>query len=247
MTERILRPLRPVVEIPDSAVACCFVDGWEHQYAIGCDGTIWSSYNRGARRWGGKWRSLTPQSLPSGHRHVTFLSGDRKQHFYLHHAVLLAFVGPWPDGMECRHLDGNPANNWWWNLGWGTRSENVADKWRHGTMLECESHPASLLTAAQVEEARRRYRAGEPLNAIASSFGCHYATLSSAIRGESWTALDEPPVPSRRRSCISVSATERVLEMLADNLPTRTIMAATGLTRQQVYDVKRRHKRGKNI
>lgn len=243
MTERILRPLRPVVEIPDSNVPCCFVDGWDQKYAIGCDGVIWSFFKRGARLWTGPWRPLKPLPLKSGHRHVQLHDGSRMQFLYIHHAVLLAFVGPWPDGMECRHLDGDPANNWWWNLAWGTRLENVEDKWRHGTMLECERHPSALLTAAQVEDARRRYRAGEPLNEIASACGHNYGTLSSAIRGQSWTTLAEPPVPSRRRPRISSVAMENVLTMLADNQSTRTIMAALGLSRQQVYDVKRRHKR----
>ena len=30
---------------------------------------------------------------------------------YVHKLVLLAFVGPRPKGMQCRHLDGDPGNN----------------------------------------------------------------------------------------------------------------------------------------
>jgi len=46
--------------------------------------------------------------------------------------VLEAFVGPCPEGMECCHRDGNPANNHVGNLYWGTRSENLYDAVRHG-------------------------------------------------------------------------------------------------------------------
>jgi hypothetical protein len=48
-------------------------------------------------------------------------------------AVLEAFVGPRPPGLECRHLDGNPANSVLANLAWGTHSENMQDRVRHGT------------------------------------------------------------------------------------------------------------------
>jgi hypothetical protein len=50
-----------------------------------------------------------------------------------HHLVLLAFVGPRPEGMETRHLDGNPRNNSLSNLAYGTHTENMQDKIRHGT------------------------------------------------------------------------------------------------------------------
>lgn len=41
--------------------------------------------------------------------------------------VLLAFVGPAPEGMECCHNDGNPGNNRLENLRWDTRSSNTLD------------------------------------------------------------------------------------------------------------------------
>lgn len=51
----------------------------------------------------------------------------------VHRLVLLAFVGPRPDGMECRHIDGDHQNNILGNLRWGTHSENEFDRVKHGT------------------------------------------------------------------------------------------------------------------
>lgn len=51
----------------------------------------------------------------------------------VHHLVLETFVSNCPDGMNCRHLDGDPSNNALSNLAWGTQSEQVADKKAHGT------------------------------------------------------------------------------------------------------------------
>ena len=50
----------------------------------------------------------------------------------IHTAVALAFLGPRPEGMQIRHLDGNHLNNNVWNLCYGTASENMQDRTRHG-------------------------------------------------------------------------------------------------------------------
>lgn len=57
-----------------------------------------------------------------------------------HRLVAEAFLGPRPEGMEIRHLDGDPTNNPVSNLAYGTRSENMQDALRHG------SHPTGSLT-----------------------------------------------------------------------------------------------------
>lgn len=49
-----------------------------------------------------------------------------------HRLVLEAFVGPCPEGMETRHLDGDPTNNKVCNLAWGTVEENRWDTVKHG-------------------------------------------------------------------------------------------------------------------
>lgn len=57
----------------------------------------------------------------------------------IHPLVLLAFVGPRPDGMDCCHNDGDPTNNRLDNLRWDTRSGNEADKRIHGTDNRAEN------------------------------------------------------------------------------------------------------------
>jgi DNA-binding transcriptional MerR regulator len=51
----------------------------------------------------------------------------------VHSLVLENFVGPCPEGMESRHLDGNKQNPKLTNLCYGTPKENGADKRIHGT------------------------------------------------------------------------------------------------------------------
>jgi len=51
----------------------------------------------------------------------------------IHVLVLLAFVGPRPEGQQARHLNGNATDNRRVNLAWGTPKQNTADSIRHGT------------------------------------------------------------------------------------------------------------------
>jgi hypothetical protein len=50
----------------------------------------------------------------------------------VHPLVAAAFIGPRPDGMEIRHLDGERFNNAAVNLCYGTPSENARDRVNHG-------------------------------------------------------------------------------------------------------------------
>ena len=67
---------------------------------------------------------LRPATTPSGHQQVMLGRGGANK-WLVHQLVMLAFVGPCPEGMEILHIDSNPANNRPRNLKYGTRSENM--------------------------------------------------------------------------------------------------------------------------
>lgn len=79
-----------------------------------------------------KGKLLKPALNLSGHQFVV-LTGQRI--FSVHTLVLTAFTGPAPDGMECCHNDGDPANNVHSNLRWDTRSNNIKDDFRSGVRM----------------------------------------------------------------------------------------------------------------
>lgn len=83
------------------------------------------------RKWRG--RTLTPSPMPRGYRVVTLWRDGKQKSALVHRLVLLAFVGPSPEGMEGLHKNGNPADNALSNLAWGTHSENQLDQVAHGT------------------------------------------------------------------------------------------------------------------
>jgi hypothetical protein len=76
--------------------------------------------------------ALKKQPSTFGHP-VVYLSKDGvRKYFGVHQLVLLAFVGPRPEGMVSRHLDGNEKDSRLCNLAYGTQSENALDTVRHG-------------------------------------------------------------------------------------------------------------------
>ena len=103
-------------------------------YRIGSDGSLWSCRSFGkSRKLVATWRRLAIHRRNYGSRYCVVcirLSPGKSpvSCHYVHRLVLEAFVGPCPEGMECRHLEGDTANNALSNLAWGTPQENAADK-----------------------------------------------------------------------------------------------------------------------
>lgn len=99
--------------------------------------------------------------------------------------VLLAFVGPRPEGMEVCHNDGNPRNNRLDNLRYDTRKGNFADKLKHGTHLRGIRSPLAKLNLQTVQEIR--YLEGKMTQeAIAEKFGLSQPYVSKIIRRDRW-------------------------------------------------------------
>lgn len=106
---------------------------------------------------------------------------------YLHRAICEANIGACPDGLECRHLDGDKTNNKSSNLTWGTRLENIHDKSDHGTELFGEDNPMSVLTELSVLKMREcRNKTGNSYKKIAVMFNVSTMTAYRAIVGKSW-------------------------------------------------------------
>lgn len=99
------------------------IPGWLGLYEAGSGGDIRSL------------RSGRPLSQTIGHggyRRVTLSRGTGSRLEAVHRLVASAFIGPCPDGLVVRHLDGDPSNNRAENLTYGTHSENALDRVRHG-------------------------------------------------------------------------------------------------------------------
>jgi hypothetical protein len=121
-----------------------------------------------------------------GYPVVNLSMGGRCTTRRVHRLVLEAFVGPCPDGMECRHLDGIPENNLLGNLRWGTRAENQEDIARHGTLACGERHGGVKLTKWDARFIRIWSSLGYGLRDLAESFGVTSQTISRIRAEKSW-------------------------------------------------------------
>jgi hypothetical protein len=106
----------------------------------------------------------------------------------IHHAVLLAWVGPRPEGHEGRHLNGDHDDNRADNLAWSTHLANIADKEAHGTMLRGAAAGRAKLSEGDVRAMRAAWP-GESYAALGRRFGVSKSTAHAAVSGRRWGHL----------------------------------------------------------
>lgn len=153
---------------------------------------------------GTEWHEMKPQPLPSGYQFITIngpaTGTGKKRNRYIHQLVLETFEGPCPEGQEALHSDGNRSNNALSNLRWGTRSENMADADRHGTLCRGSRHGIAKLTEEQVVEIIQLLMDRQKPSVVAERFQISVATLHSIRSGKGWSHVPRPgPIPRLRR------------------------------------------------
>ena len=102
---------------------------------------------------------------------------------YPHKAVLEAFVGPRPQGMEACHNNGDPFDNRLENLRWDTPRNNQLDRIKHGTSNRGERCASAKLTEAQIRAIRTDSRLQRE---IAAEYGVRENTISRIKSGKRW-------------------------------------------------------------
>jgi hypothetical protein len=143
-------------------------------------------------------KSGTPRELktpvkPKGYPQVNLsLDGD-VTNYDLHRVIARTFLGEPEDGMEVRHLDGDPMNNAVSNLKYGTRKENVHDRKRHGTDNAGERSGHAVLTTDQAFEIRELYATGEyTYHELEEMFPASYRTIADVVNGVTWKSVGGP-------------------------------------------------------
>ena len=155
-------------------------------YFVGSDGTVWSTRTRGNRHRVSPWHLLRPGRRKNW-RIVSLCHATGHWSVAIHRIVLEAFVGPCPPGMECRHLNGDGADNRLENLTWGTHAENTTDRARHGHDRRGEAHAMARLTEKAVQQIRRLHASGKWTGvALAKRFGVCRSTNSFIVTGQTW-------------------------------------------------------------
>jgi len=162
-------------------------------YRVGDDGSVWTCRMKGCiadRVNPGKWRPLRSVPDKEGYQTIILSRDGKVRGLKVHRLVLEAFVGPCPDGHECRHLNGIPGDNRLANLRWGTHVENESDKRAHGTVtqvyLKGVRNGRAKLTERDVLAIRELRSSGHTLMAIAPLFGVTYSTVQAIVARKKW-------------------------------------------------------------
>lgn len=119
---------------------------------------------------------ILSQALRDGYPRVN-LHGKA---YTVHRLVAAAFLGPCPEGMEVRHLDGNKVNNRAENLAYGTHRENVLDQYNTRGFM-----PKGL-TKAEAVDIAARIRRGDNNKKIAAETGVSRETIYRMRSGNSY-------------------------------------------------------------
>lgn len=105
----------------------CPVAGYEGYYEVSDHGRV-----KSRRRPGATGKLLVSYVGKGGYLRATLCRPGVQKVVEVHVLVARAFLGSRPDGMQIRHLDGDPTNNQLTNLAYGTVSENAFDQLHHG-------------------------------------------------------------------------------------------------------------------
>lgn len=149
-------------------------------YSITKDGRV-----RGIPRKRTKGEWLKPGvSRRDGHLSVVLCEYGKRKTRTIHQLVLETYVGPRPDGMGCRHLDGNPANNRLDNLCWGTQGENMQDAAQHGTI------GSTKLVVGDVRAIVHLYSIGAfSQTRLAELYGVCQSTINNVLLRKTWRCV----------------------------------------------------------
>lgn len=104
----------------------------------------------------------------------------------VHRLVLLAFVGPCPEGQEVNHKDGDKSNNALDNLEYVTPAVNHEHAVTNGLVAKGEKNGLAKLTAETVREIRDLAGRGASKRELANLFGVHRTRISQVLLGKAW-------------------------------------------------------------
>lgn len=148
------------------------------------------------------WLAGADYKHGGGYRYVGL---GRKRRESVHRLVCSAFHGVAPEGKpHVAHYDGDRQNNRPGNLRWVSRSENLADSIRHGTVKLIQYRmdgykprrnpnprrgndcPYAKLNYDKARAIRRSYSEGIKCSDLAAAYGVGKTQIFRVIHGEAW-------------------------------------------------------------
>lgn len=127
------------------------IPGWEHRYEVSDCGSVRSKDMQVGAKGGlvfatRKGRVL--QQIVKNGRYLCVMLAHkyRREQWFTHDLVLLAFVGPKLEGLHALHANDDKTNNSVLNLRYGTPEENETDRKKNDKICLGERHGCARLT-----------------------------------------------------------------------------------------------------
>ena len=160
------------------------IEGFNGLYEVSSEGRVRSLFDN--RRNARIFPKILKPGLVHGYHQYVLMKHGKRHNLKAHAAVLRAFVGPRPEHMEARHLNGCRTDNRVSNLLWGTQKENALDRVQHGSCAG-ERNARAKLTEQAVAAIRLRYAASDVTHKqLAAEYGVARCVISFAIARTTW-------------------------------------------------------------
>jgi hypothetical protein len=166
------------------------VVGYEGYYEVSDQGRVRSveRYIKGGHGCRALRKSKTLRLYSqNGYLYAELSRSGKSKRYAVHRLVLLAFIGPRPDDLCARHLNGQREDNTLANLDYGSYRQNSNDRYAHGTA-------SPQLNTDQVTEIRLLATTGTDRHSLARQYGVSPMTISLIKGGHTWKHLLRPPV-----------------------------------------------------
>ena len=176
------------------------VIGYEGYYQVSNLGNVRSIDHQTIKK--NRWSGTTVQSI-KGRVLKQGLNGGRKGTKYpcviltignsstqigysVHRLVAIAFVPNPYSKLEVNHKDGNKLNNYFNNLEWCTRKENVQHSVNAGSIFRDGVHPLAKITLSKVIEIKKQLSDGIKQCEIARQHNIKQYTVQNISSGKTW-------------------------------------------------------------
>lgn len=164
-------------------------------YLFSADGTAWSCWETfwepgkvGVQHeMTDKWIRLA-SNLRGGYLRVTIRDKEtgKRNSVLIHQAILEAFFGPRPLGLQACHNNGDRFDNRACNLRWDTAAANNRDRAAHGVLPRGERTGNTPLTEVDVRMIRALRGQGRSYGSIAPLFNVTKRTIINICVGRTW-------------------------------------------------------------
>lgn len=176
-----------------TAVADCEewrpIVGYEGLYEVSDLGRVRSLPREALRSDGALMRRrgnlLSRRPIHKGYVRVVLRGHGVSRFRRIHRLVLEAFVGECPEGKQCAHLNGDPADCRLSNLAWVSPTENASHKHAHGTHLHGTKCNLAVLDDDQAREIFQ-LKGTITAKACARERGVSPTTISNIWNGVTW-------------------------------------------------------------